>query len=101
MDPSGTGYTDLMIKSISCTDEALDTHDARLYQLMSKVYADLFEKQLLFIHNVKLRALWIQAMEGNRRNEEQVKRGLFNYQSINKFFTAAVNGLNDFLNLHQ
>lgn len=98
MDPDGVGYTDLLIADMDYTDEALATYNIDLYQLMSHVYADLFEKQLPYIHNKQLRSLWIQARAANLRFEEQAKRGIFNYQAINQFFTTAVNGLNDFLN---
>lgn len=90
-----------MIAYMDFTDEALATHDRDLYQLMSQAYADLYKKQLPYIHNHQLRAMWIQARAANLHFEEQAKRGIFDYQAINQFFKGAVNGLNDFLNSHR
>lgn len=98
--PDGVGYIDIMQHFLTDTNEALETRNARLLQLLSKVSADLYEKQLPYIQNIELRALYVKAVKGNRQLEQQLKQEKFNLHSLNKFIAMAANSLNNFLNSH-
>lgn len=101
VQPDGIGYIDIQLHLQTDTNESLETHNRRLLQLLYKVFGDLFEKQIPYIQNKRLRAIYAQAVEGNKQQEEELKRGHFNLDSINLFFTIASNNLNDFLNSHR
>lgn len=100
VDPCAVGYTDMLISFMAITDEALANNDLRTYQTLSQIHIDLFKKQIPYIQNEELRAIWSLASEGNRQNVELLKLGKMDLQSINLFLAAAVNGFNDFMSTH-
>lgn len=102
VDSCGIGYIDIQEDFLIDTDESIDTRNARLMQLLYKVYRDLFEKQVPYIHNRELRAKYVQAVEANRQLEKALsKEPTMNLHLVSKFFKTAANSFNDFLNSQQ
>lgn len=98
VDSPGVAYSDIMQDFLPDTNDALRTRNARLLQFLSKLSADLYEKQLPYIHNVKLRALYVQGITGNRQLAQQLKCGQVNLNQLNNYIAQAYNGFIDFLN---
>lgn len=98
--PCGIGYIDMMINHATDTQESLETQNARLLQHLFKMYGELFANQIPYIKNGELRAIYAQAVKGNKQQEDELSKGIFDLDSINQFFKTASNGLNDFLNSH-
>lgn len=94
------GYVEMMQNLAPETDLALTTNNGNSLRLLFKVYGYLYQMQIPFTHNRRLREAFVQAVEGNKREEARLlnNNNRINYPKVNEFFVIAANSLNDILN---
>lgn len=92
------GYVEIMLNLMTDTDSALTTNNAINLRLLFKVFANLSQMQLPFIHNEKLHEAFVLCVEGNKQEEARLSNGRINWCAVNEFFVKASNTLNDSLN---
>lgn len=101
VDPCGVGYIEIQEDHMVDTEESLETRNAKLLEVLFRVFGDLFEEQIPHIKNGQLRRIYAQAVEGNRQKEKELAHEPMNMYSMNEFFSNACNTLTNFLNSHE
>lgn len=71
------------------TDLSLKTNNRDSARLLFKVFANLYQQQIPYIHDAKLREVFVQGVAGNIEQETALTKGPINYTKVNEFFTKA------------
>lgn len=101
MPECGVGYVEIMLKLLADDDSSLKRNDLVSFGLLFKIYRDIFEQLLPFIHDKRTYAVIYQIIDQNKKYLAESPDGSVDLKPVNAFFIQWSNDLNDSLNKWQ
>lgn len=92
------GYVQILINLLSDDDKSLKRNDLVSFGLLFKIYRDIFEQLLPFVHHKRTYDVIHEIIEENKDYLGQRPDGTIDLNAVNKFFIRWSNDLNDAIN---
>lgn len=97
----GVGYVQLMLTLLADDDSSLERNDLVSFGLLFKIYRNIFEQLLPFIHDKRTYDVIYQIIDQNEKYLAESPDGSIDLKAVNEFFIKWSNDLNDSLNKWQ